>query len=270
MKEESRDLEISYSRIYRALKENQYRPYKLLPVQLLTEDQKRKRLEYCQNMLQRLEENPDLFRFIMWTDESSFSTAGVFNRKNRHSWKNKNRRQRKTIHIRKSGRKSVNVWCGIVYDKIVGPIFFDYKLTRETYLENILPEVAQLLEQLFSAEELEQIIWQQDGAPPHSVLEVREHLSGQFDLWIGNGAPIPWPPKSPDLTPLDTFLWPFLKEKIYFNNNESVETIKNEIEALISDLNQNHNNAITNSLNNLRQRYELCVLNEGGHFEQLL
>lgn len=135
-------------------------------------------------MLQRLEENPDLFRFIMWTDESSFSTAGVFNRKNRHSWENKNRRQRKTIHIRKSGRKSVNVWCGIVYDKIVGPIFFDYKLTRETYLENILPEVAQLLEQLFSAEELEQIIWLQDGAPPHSVLEVREHLSGQFDLWM--------------------------------------------------------------------------------------
>ena len=119
----------------------------------------------------------------------------------------------------------------------MGPIFFDYKLTRETYLENILPEVAELLERMFSAEKLEQIIWQQDGAPPHSVLEVRD------------GAPISWPPKSPDLTPLDTFLWLFLRKKIYFSNKDNIVMIKNKIEALISDLNQSHNK---NSLNNLR------------------
>lgn len=265
----SREIGKSYSKIQRTLKQNHYKPYKLLPVQELTENQKRKRLDFCQQMLQRLDENPNLFKQILWTDESSFSTAGVFNRKNKYSWENKNHRKRAIVEIRKSGRKSIKVWCGIFQNKIVGPIFFDYTLTRETYLEMILPEIGQHLDR-FSDEELNEIIWQQDGAPPHNVLEVREWLNGQFDVWIGNGGPIPWPPNSPDITPLDTFLWGFLKNKIYNNSNHSIEIIKNKIRQEIDELNQDNNNTVRNCIQNLRRRYELCVLNNGGHFEQFL
>lgn len=265
----SREIGKSYSKIQRTLKQNHYKPYKLLPVQKLTEDQQRKRLDFCQQMLQRLDENPNLFKQILWTDESSFSTAGVFNRKNKYSWENKNHRKRAIVEIRKSGRKSIKVWCGIFQNKIVGPIFFDYTLTRETYLEMILPEVGQHLDR-FSDEELNEIIWQQDGAPPHNVLEVREWLNGQFDVWIGNGGPTPWPPNSPDLTPLDTFFWGFLKNKIYNNSNHSIESIKNKIRQEIDELNQDNNNTVRNCIQNLRRRYELCVLNNGGHFEQFL
>ena len=265
----SREIGKSYSKIQRTLKQNHCKPYKLLPVQELTENQKRKRLDFCQQMLQRLDENPNLFKQILWTDESSFSTAGVFNRKNKYSWENKNHRKRAIVEIRKSGRKSIKVWCGIFQNKIVGPIFFDYTLTRETYLEMILPEVGQHLDR-FSDEELNEIIWQQDGAPPHNVLEVREWLNGQFDVWIGNGGPISWPPNSPDINPLDTFLWGFLKNKIYNNSNHSIEIIKNKIRQEIDELNQDNNNTVRNCIQNLRRRYELCVLNNGGHFEQFL
>lgn len=221
-------------------------------------------------MLQRLNANPNFLKYILWTDESSFSTAGVFNRKNRRSWEKKNQRQRKVVEIKKSGRKSVKIWCGIFRDKIVGPIFFNFTLTRETYLEIILPEVAELLEEHFSDEELNEVIWQQDGATPHSVLEVREHLNGQFDIWIGNGGPIPWPPNSPDLTPLDAFLWGYLKDKVNYDFNQNVEIIKTKIRETINELNKDNNSSVSNCLNNLRKRYELCILNNGGHFEQFL
>lgn len=259
----------SYSKIQRTLKKHQYRPYKILPVQELNEDQKRRRLEFCQIMLQELDENPDFFKEIMWTDESSFSTAGVFNRKNRRSWENKNQRKRKVKQVKKSGRTSIHVWCGIFQNKVVGPIFYDFTLTRQTYLEIILPEVDRLIQE-FPMDVLTRMIWHQDGATPHNVLEVREHLNNQFPIWIGNAGTIRWPPNSPDLTPLDAFLWGFLKDKVNFNHNHSLQAIKAKIEEETNNLNRNHNNAICNFFLNLRRRYELCIENNGGHFEQFL
>ena len=33
--------------------------------------------------------------------------------------------------------------------------------------------------------------------------------------WIGRGGPITWPPRSPELTPLDFFFWGFLNDQVY-------------------------------------------------------
>ena len=33
--------------------------------------------------------------------------------------------------------------------------------------------------------------------------------------WIGRDGPTPWPPRSPDITPLDFFLWWYVKDKIF-------------------------------------------------------
>ncbi|GBN27178.1 hypothetical protein AVEN_46569-1 [Araneus ventricosus] len=54
------------------------------------------------------------------------------------------------------------------------------------------------------------VIFQQDGAPPHWGMIVRDFLDENFpDRWCGRSGPIPWPPRSPDITPLDFFLWGF-------------------------------------------------------------
>ena len=56
----------------------------------------------------------------------------------------------------------------------------------------------------------------QDGAPPHYLTEVRDYLNDRFpNQWIGRSAPIAWPPRSQDLTPLDFFLWGFIKDMVY-------------------------------------------------------
>jgi hypothetical protein len=33
--------------------------------------------------------------------------------------------------------------------------------------------------------------------------------------WIGRRGPVDWPPRSPDLTPLDFYLWCHLKATVY-------------------------------------------------------
>jgi len=60
------------------------------------------------------------------------------------------------------------------------------------------------------------IIFQQDGAPPHWGSHVRRFLAATFpNRWIGKDGPTPWPPRSPDITPLDFFLWGYVKEKVF-------------------------------------------------------
>ena len=66
--------------------------------------------------------------------------------------------------------------------------------------------------ELYVAPQLEEfkpwIIFQQDGAPPHWGSDVRRFLDAAFlNRWIGRDGPTPWPPRSPDITPLDFFLW---------------------------------------------------------------
>ena len=46
----------------------------------------------------------------------------------------------------------------------------------------------------------------QERAPPHFSCFVTDVSNERFtDAWIGRGGPIPWPPRSPDLSPLDFF-----------------------------------------------------------------
>jgi len=33
--------------------------------------------------------------------------------------------------------------------------------------------------------------------------------------WIGRDGPTLWPPRSPDITPLDFFLWGYVKDKVF-------------------------------------------------------
>jgi hypothetical protein len=50
-------------------------------------------------------------------------------------------------------------------------------------------------------------VLRQDGAPPNWGLLVRQFLDATFpNRWIGRDGPTPWPPRSSDITPLDSFI----------------------------------------------------------------
>lgn len=67
------------------------------------------------------------------------------------------------------------------------------------------------------------LYFQQDGAPPHYAVQVRQYLNDKFgNKWIGRGGPIQWPPRSPDLTPLDFYLWGEIKRLVYTNRDSEI------------------------------------------------
>lgn len=46
---------------------------------------------------------------------------------------------------------------------------------------------------------------------------------------ISRNSEIGWPPRSRDLTPLDFFLWCYLKRKVYVNKYATIQQLKDEI-----------------------------------------
>ncbi|GBN96612.1 hypothetical protein AVEN_41370-1 [Araneus ventricosus] len=60
------------------------------------------------------------------------------------------------------------------------------------------------------------IIFQKGRAPAHWNLEVQNILEEKLPRrWIERGGPIPWPPRSSDLTPLDFFSWGYVKNIVH-------------------------------------------------------
>lgn len=99
------------------------------------------------------------------------------------------------------------------------------------------------LEELFGEDEegLENLIWMQDGAPPHfgGLPLLDEHFP---DRWMGRStrrypSPYPWPARSPDLTVCDFFLWGYLKSKLYRGQNYgSLQELREAIEHEMGEI----------------------------------
>ena len=84
--------------------------------------------------------------------------------------------------------------------------------------------------------ELPDIIFQLDGAPPHWGLDVRASLNEQFPgRWIGRDGPTPWPPRSPDLKPLDFFLWGCIKQ-VYKTPVNNIKTPRARIRRAVASI----------------------------------
>lgn len=64
-------------------------------------------------------------------------------------------------------------------------------------------------------------IFVQDGALPHFSQHVRRYLNNTIpERWIGRGGAEDqlyrrWPPRSPDITPCDFYLWGYVKERVF-------------------------------------------------------
>ena len=66
---------------------------------------------------------------------------------------------------------------------------------------------------------------------------MRRTLDNAFPAhWIGRGGPIAWPPRSPDMTPLDLFLWGYVKDQIYSTRVIDLDDLKARIAIATVDI----------------------------------
>lgn len=251
--------------VHKILKRNRKHPFKFLKVQKLLPRDLPIRQYYCDWFLQKCEEENDFQQKIMWTDESTFSRNGMWNRRNTHYWNDKENNPhvfRETAH---QYRWTVNVWAAIHNNKIIGPIFIDGTLNTHRFLDLINGPLVDYLNTL--PEENRRETWYQlDGAPAHSTVVVRERLDQIFgQRVIGRFGHTHWPPRSPDLTPLDFFLWGAVKNEVFATDSETVDIMKDKITAAFRKLEENTD--FETIRNSITRRYELCRSQGGRHIE---
>lgn len=81
--------------------------------------------------------------------------------------------------------QKLNVWAGIIGTHIIGPFFIDGTLTAEKYLTMLRDDIVPAIRNIFDLN-FETVWFQQDGAPSHFELEVRNFLNDTFaERWIG-------------------------------------------------------------------------------------
>ena len=73
--------------------------------------------------------------------------------------------------------------------------------------------------------------WAQDGAAAHRLIDVRDRLNEVFgdNRVIALQQNVEWPPRSPDLTPCDFFLWGYLKNKVFTTPPENIDVLRQRI-----------------------------------------
>jgi hypothetical protein len=72
----------------------------------------------------------------------------------------------------------------------------------------------------------------QDIAPAHFSRIARKFLNNNYtNTWISRRGPIAWPARSPDLNPLDFYLWGYLKTIVLDTPVATVEVLQNRIIA---------------------------------------
>ena len=187
----SQGLGVSVGTVFNILKQIKFHPYKLQLVQKLQQTDYQTSVDFAQDMLQRLEADPNLLGNLFFADEAHFHLHGGVNRHNFRYWSDTNPHwyTEEPLHSPK-----VTVWLGIGLSGIVGPFFWErddtfplekginsrwYKQMLEKY---VIPAMQQL-------DNFDNLVFMHDGAPPHRGLQVRNLLDQTFpDRWIGYGS----------------------------------------------------------------------------------
>lgn len=256
---------ISQSSVLRILKAEKYHPYKMQILHMLHEDDFDRRVEFCTWALNKLEDDPVFACKILFSDECLFYLNGTVNRQNCRYWAQTNPHW--MLGAKTMNDERIMVWCGMLGRKIIGPYFFPGTVSAQSYLDMLNSFLMDFLDDL-PLQQVMDIWFMQDGAAPHYALSVRNRLTEIFPRrWIGRRGPVEWPPRSPDLTPMDYSIWGFVKSQVYYDPPTSLDDLKFRITEALNSITAEMSD---NILRHWSTRLDLCVVNNGEHIEHLL
>lgn len=234
--------------------------YKLRKGQVLTEDNKRVRLQRCRALLRRAA----AYRWekILFSDEKLFTIEQSHNRQNDRSW-SADTPGSSTVVEHRQNPKSIMVWGAICATGKTPLVFLEQgvKISQEVYQRDILEAVVLP----WSQQHFGNRSWtfQQDSAPSHKAKKTQEWCKRHFPDFITSQE---WPPYSPDLNPLDYSIWSILEARTCAKRHKSLESLK---QSLLAEWNKITVEELRRVAENFVKRLKSCIKTGGGHFENL-
>ncbi|GFW15595.1 putative DD41D transposase [Trichonephila clavipes] len=195
-----------------------------------------RRCETCLAAQNEIAVVPDFHKRILFSDEAHFWLNGYVNKQNCRIWSEANPQVyvETPLHPEK-----LTVWCALWAGGIFGPYFFKkdegHNVTvngyryRATITNFVIPEL--------NNHDVQELWFQQDGATCHTARATIDLLKDTFgDRLISRFGSVNWPPRSCDLTPLDYFLWGYVKSLVYADKPQTLDHLEDNIRRVIADI----------------------------------
>lgn len=266
----SRNLDLSSSSVQRILRKDLgIFPYKIQVGQRLERSDIERRFNFANEICQLIDEEGFDLNKIIFSDEAHFYLDGYVNRQNYRIWGS----QKPEITITKPLHPiKVTVWAGICSEGFLGPIFLESNETVDRAVYNRILNTA--FEEAKDKGWIDDFWFQQDGATPHIASEnmalIRKTFGGRvisrnFPSAYGEG--LAWPPYSPDLTPMDFFVWGTTKDKVYRNRPDTLSELRERIQSAFSSLSSETCRLV---MENFEKRVRSLIVREGAHVEDII
>ncbi|GFS64322.1 transposable element Tc3 transposase [Trichonephila clavipes] len=140
--------------------------------------------------------------------------------------------------------EKLTVWCALWAGGIIGPYFFK------------------------NDEGHNELWFQQDGATCHTARATIDLLKDTFgDRLISRFGPVNWPPRSCDLTPLDYFLWGYVKSLLYADKPQTLDHLEDNIRRVIADIRPQ---MLENVIENWTSRLDYIQASRGSHMLEII
>ncbi|GFY35927.1 transposable element Tc3 transposase [Trichonephila clavipes] len=115
------------------------------------------------------------------------------------------------------------------------------KPMKATTLQSMVIGIEPMITNFFIPElnnhDVLELWFQQDGATCHTARATIDLLKDTFgDRLISRFGPVNWPRRSCDLTPLDYFLWGYVKSLVYAVKPQTLDHLEDNIRRVSADI----------------------------------
>ncbi|GFW91813.1 transposable element Tc3 transposase [Trichonephila clavipes] len=200
-------------------------------------------------------------------DEAHFWLNGYVNKQKCRIWSEANTQVyvETPLHPEK-----LTAWCALWAGGIIGPYFFkndeghNVTVNGDRYRAMItnffIPEL--------NNHDVQELWFQQDGAACHAARATIDLLKDTFgDRLISGFGPVNWPPRSCDLTPLDYFLWGYVKSLVYADKPQTLDHLEDNIRRVIADIRPQ---MLEKVIENWTSRLDYIRASRGSHMPEII
>ncbi|GFU55656.1 uncharacterized protein TNCV_1649691 [Trichonephila clavipes] len=225
---------------------------------------RRRFVEWAQNEIAVV---PNFHKRILFRDEAHFWLNSYVNKQNCRIWSEANPQVyvETPLHPEK-----LTVWCASWAGGIIDPYFFKndegHNVTvngdryRAMCTNFFIPEL--------NNHDVQELWFQQDGATCHTARATIDLLKDTLgDRLISRFGPVNWPPRSCDLTPLDYFLWGYVKSLVYADKPQTLDHLEDNIRRVIADIRPQ---MLKKVIENWTSRLDYIRASRGSHMPEII
>lgn len=231
---------------------------KMVP-KLLSDDQKEHRVNVCQDLLEKIGEDPEFLGRVITGDETWVFQYDPETKRQSLQWMTPNSPRPKKARMSKS---KIKVMLTAFFDQ-KGLVHHEFVPEGQTVNQHFYQQVLNRLHD--RVRRSRRALWRDkswllhhDNAPAHTALSVRQFLANKQITALDH------PPYSPDLAPCDFWLFPRLKTVLKGTHFASVEEIKATVTRELRDLKEED---FAQCFRGWQKRMQKCINSGGDYFE---